>query len=60
MTEALLHVCRTCSRYTLAEVCPSCGGPTRSPHPPRYSPEDRWGKYRRALLARAALEGAAP
>lgn len=53
MTEALLHVCRACDRYTLAEQCPVCGGPTRSPHPARFSPNDRWGVYRRRLLAEA-------
>ncbi|MCI4337055.1 MAG: RNA-protein complex protein Nop10 [Thermoplasmata archaeon] len=51
MTESLLRVCRACSRYTTHEACPSCGGPTRTPHPARFSPQDRWGKYRRALIA---------
>ncbi|MCI4318832.1 MAG: RNA-protein complex protein Nop10 [Thermoplasmata archaeon] len=51
MTEALLHRCSACRRYTLGPVCPECGGPTRTPHPARFSPQDRWGKYRRALLS---------
>lgn len=51
MTEALLHVCRTCARYTLAASCPSCKGPTRSPHPARFDATDRYGVYRRRLLA---------
>jgi len=53
MTDSSIRVCRTCARYSLAERCPSCGAATRSPHPARYSPEDRWGRYRRALLAEA-------
>lgn len=50
MTEAILRRCRTCGHYTLSEACPSCGGAVGSPHPARFSPQDRWGKYRRALL----------
>ena len=50
MTESLLHVCRDCGRYTLRDVCPQCGGPTRTPHPARFNPTDRYGKYRRLLL----------
>ncbi|HYK92960.1 MAG TPA: RNA-protein complex protein Nop10 [Thermoplasmata archaeon] len=50
MTESILHVCRSCQKYTLSEVCPSCRGATRTPHPARFSPQDRWGRYRRALF----------
>ena len=41
--------CSACWRYTLAEACPSCGGRASMPLPPRYSPEDRYGRYRRKL-----------
>ncbi|RLG57619.1 MAG: RNA-protein complex protein Nop10 [Hadesarchaea archaeon] len=41
--------CRTCGIYTLKETCPNCGRPTTSPHPPRFSPLDPYGKYRRML-----------
>ncbi len=41
--------------------CPSCGAPVVSAHPPRFSIEDRYGKYRRAmkksLLAEEDIEG---
>jgi H/ACA ribonucleoprotein complex subunit 3 len=50
MTEALLRRCRGCGKYTLAAACPHCGGVAGSPHPARFSPQDRWGKYRRALF----------
>jgi H/ACA ribonucleoprotein complex subunit 3 len=49
MTESVLRVCRGCGGYTLQSVCPKCGGATRTPHPARFSPQDRWAKYRRAL-----------
>jgi H/ACA ribonucleoprotein complex subunit 3 len=49
MTEALLHVCRACGRYTMKTECPTCHSATRTPHPMRYSPTDRWARYRRAL-----------
>lgn len=39
-----------CDRtYTLQEKCPACGRPTVSAHPARFSPDDRYGKYRRAM-----------
>jgi H/ACA ribonucleoprotein complex subunit 3 len=54
MRESSLRRCRTDGRYTLRELCPTCGGPTRTAHPARYSPEDRWARYRRALYASEA------
>jgi rRNA maturation protein Nop10 len=39
-----------------ATICPKCGELVVSAHPPRFSIEDRYGRYRRqmkrALLAR--------
>jgi len=43
-----LRKCVTCKSYTLKEICPKCGKKTITPHPPRFSPEDKYGKYRRA------------
>jgi len=51
MTESILRVCRSCDRYTLRAACPECHGPTRTPHPARYDSSDRYGAYRRRLLA---------
>ncbi|HEV2519045.1 MAG TPA: RNA-protein complex protein Nop10 [Thermoplasmata archaeon] len=51
MNESILRFCDACARYSLRPECPGCGAATRSPHPARFSPQDRWGKYRRALLA---------
>jgi H/ACA ribonucleoprotein complex subunit 3 len=42
--------CIKCYRYTLYTTCPECGSETRIAHPPRFSPEDRYVKYR--LLAK--------
>jgi rRNA maturation protein Nop10 len=53
MTESLLRVCRPCGRYTFRAQCPECSHPTRTPHPARFDATDRYGKYRRRLLAAA-------
>ncbi len=62
MTESLLRRCDGCGRYSLRASCPACRGHTSTPHPPRYSPEDRYARYRRALYATAAArtEGPSP
>ena len=60
MTDSRLRRCVGCARYTLADACPACGGATRTPHPARYSPHDRYGKYRRQLLAAANASSDAP
>jgi H/ACA ribonucleoprotein complex subunit 3 len=54
MTESILKVCRPCGRYTFRIKCPECSGPTRTPHPARFDASDRYGKYRRRLLAASA------
>ena len=44
--KSLMLKCVECARYTLAEKCPSCGGRTAMVHPARYSPDDRYARYR--------------
>ncbi|MGA1865866.1 MAG: RNA-protein complex protein Nop10 [Thermoplasmatota archaeon] len=39
--------CNECMRYTLKEKCRECDAPTVNTFPPRYSPQDRYGRYRR-------------
>ncbi len=56
MTESILRVCRPCARYTLRPACPACGAATRSPHPARFDATDRYGVYRRRLLAARRAE----
>ncbi|KXB08320.1 ribosome biogenesis protein [candidate division MSBL1 archaeon SCGC-AAA385D11] len=46
--------CKGCGSYTLKEnECPKCGGELGTPHPPKFSPEDPYGKYRRKLKKEA-------
>jgi len=47
--HTLIRKCPNCGRYTLKEKCPVCGESTVEALPPRFSPEDRYGKYRRML-----------
>jgi H/ACA ribonucleoprotein complex subunit 3 len=47
--KSLIRYCRDCEEYTLDEICGKCRNKTVSAAPPRFSPEDRYGKYRRLL-----------
>ena len=38
--------CTVCRRYTLEETCPECGGTATSPHPAKFSPDDKYMRYR--------------
>ena len=38
--------CDNCGKYTMNEKC-SCGGTAVTTRPAKYSPEDKYGKYRR-------------
>lgn len=49
MNKLKMKKCKKCGVYTLREECPNCGQETVSPHPPKFSPEDPYGKYRRKL-----------
>jgi len=43
----LLRKCERCGSYTLREdVCPKCGGPVKSPHPAKFSMDDKYRRYR--------------
>jgi len=44
-----MYKCKSCNIYTLKDACPSCGGEVNVIYPPKYSIEDRYGKYRRKL-----------
>ncbi|PNX46505.1 MAG: ribosome biogenesis protein [Thermoplasmata archaeon M11B2D] len=50
MSEILY--CMSCQRYTLHQICRSCKEKTISKKPARFSPQDHYGKYRRALKKR--------
>ncbi|MHB1867658.1 MAG: RNA-protein complex protein Nop10 [Nitrososphaerales archaeon] len=43
----ILKKCKVCQTYTLGEKCPKCGSSEIvMPHPPRFSPDDRYLRYR--------------
>ena len=48
MAKPLMRRCLSCGRYTLKPRCPGCGGDTRSAHPARFSPDDKYARYRLA------------
>ncbi len=54
-----LHIlrCGRCNGYGLLEACP-CGGARRPVKPPKYSPQDKWGEYRRRAKAQQAPQKA--
>ncbi|MFO8051093.1 MAG: RNA-protein complex protein Nop10 [Thermoplasmatota archaeon] len=49
-----IRLCRSCGRLSLRQECPQCGRPTENTFPPRYSPQDRYGKYRRLFYSEMA------
>jgi H/ACA ribonucleoprotein complex subunit 3 len=50
-----LYKCSKCGHYTLEQKkCPECGGTVSSPKPPKYSPQDKYGSYRRKAKRKAA------
>ena len=45
-----LRKCIECNSYTIEKlICPYCGGKTKNPYPPKFSTQDRYGKYRRQM-----------
>ncbi len=45
--RSLLRRCTNCGAGTRSkERCPRCGGPVKVPHPPKFSPEDKYQRYR--------------
>lgn len=55
--KTIILRCPKCGSYTLSTICPRDGETTRFTAPPRYSPDDRYAKYRRALMEKAKEEG---
>ena len=48
MRSSISH-CKKCNIFTLEYICSKCNGNTSNPLPPKFSPEDKYGKYRRML-----------
>ncbi|MEK6864767.1 MAG: RNA-protein complex protein Nop10 [Nanoarchaeota archaeon] len=55
MTKHILY-CKSCGLYTMQPKCQKCGKATFSTKPAKYSPEDKWGKYRLKYKQDEALE----
>jgi H/ACA ribonucleoprotein complex subunit 3 len=49
-----LMYCDTCKVYTLKKQC-QCASPTRSAHPARFSPDDKFSSQRITLKKRFNL-----
>jgi len=46
----LLRKCEKCASYTLkVDKCPHCGGKLHTPHPAKFSPNDKYARHRVAL-----------
>jgi len=49
----MIRKCVACGEYTLKrDACPYCGGTLRTPHPAKFSPEDKYSRFRLALKLR--------
>ncbi len=42
-----IMICRSCKVYTMKQFCPKCSSKTDNPKPPKWSPDDKFGAYRR-------------
>jgi len=52
----LLRKCVKCERYTLrTDVCSFCAGKVHIPHPAKFSPDDKYLKYRVAWKRESAI-----
>ena len=51
-----MNKCPECGIYTLKDACPKCGGQLKVIYPPKFSVEDKYGKYRRILKKESMKE----
>lgn len=47
--KSLMLKCLDCGRYTVLEECSKCGGKTVTVHPAKFSPDDKYSRYRSPL-----------
>ncbi|MBT3283903.1 RNA-protein complex protein Nop10 [Candidatus Bathyarchaeota archaeon] len=50
----LLRKCNNCSVYSFKDKCPKCGGKAVTPHPAKYSPDDKYRRYKLLMRRLAA------
>ena len=43
-----MRKCNACNRYTLKYECPKCAEKTITVHPAKFSPDDKYMRYRLA------------
>jgi len=48
--------CIKCGKYTLKSTCDECHSLTLPPKPPKFSPEDKYGDYRREEKKKQLME----
>lgn len=41
-----IRICKNCMKYTLKEKCQYCDSLTNDPHPPKFSLDDKYIRYR--------------
>ena len=47
-------LCEKCKEFTMEKVCPKCGKKAVNPKPGRFSPVDKYSRYR--LKARGMIK----
>ncbi len=47
--RSMMLKCSKCGGYTLSEKCPEDGSITTTVHPARFSPDDKYARYRSPL-----------
>ncbi len=50
--KSLISKCPKCGSYTMEGACPKCSTKTVSAHPAKYSPDDKYARYRNPLAYR--------
>jgi len=52
-----IRKCFSCNIYSFKEICPKCGEKTTNPSPPPFSPEDKYGYWRRRFIQNSEKAG---
>jgi len=52
--KTLLFKWEKCSKYTMEAKCPRCGEATKMAAPAKYSPDDKYARYRSPLAYQTA------
>ncbi|MBC7120450.1 MAG: RNA-protein complex protein Nop10 [Candidatus Methanosuratus sp.] len=56
--RGMLRRCTSCGAYTIKQdSCPRCGGALKIPHPAKFSPYDKYSRFRLALKEESAKKG---